>query len=138
MGEGASEFGGRWNPVGVQVAYASLSLSLAVLEVFVHMTMRTPPQDYVSMEIDLGIQESEAERVDAPRVAADWRRLNHPTLQAFGAEWVRSQRSLALLVPSVVVEGEWNVVINPRHPRAHKMKIAAPRPFYFDERMFRS
>jgi RES domain-containing protein len=46
-------------------------------------------------------------------------------------------RSLVLLVPSVVVEGEWNVVINPLHPDAAGMVIERPHPFQFDERMFK-
>ena len=114
-----------------------MSLSLAVLEVFVHMTIRTPPDDYVPIAIDLRMDESHVERVDAGALASDWRKVDHPALQAFGAEWVRSQRSLALLVPSVVVEGEWNVLINPRHPLAGGMRVQPPKPFYFDERMFR-
>jgi RES domain-containing protein len=137
MGQGAEQFGGRWNPVGVPVAYASLSLSLAVLETFVHMTMRTPPRDYVSIAIDLAIRESEAERVSIASLPRDWRRINHPELQALGAEWARSGRSLALLVPSAVIEEEWNVLINPRHPKAKILKISEPKAFYFDERMFR-
>jgi RES domain-containing protein len=137
-GEGARFLGGRWNSVGVPVVYASLSLSLAVLEVFVHMTAPAEPDDYVYVVVNLGVEESEVERVDLARLPRDWRRIDHPELQTLGDEWARSMRSLVLLVPSVVVEGEWNAVINPLHPDAAGMVIEKPLAFQFDERMFQA
>ena len=41
-GRGALLYGGRWNSPGRPVAYASQSLSLATLEVSVHLTMSGP------------------------------------------------------------------------------------------------
>ncbi len=136
-GEGPLTYGGRWNPVGVPVVYASLSLSLAVLEVFVHMETRAEPEEYVSLGIDLGVSESSLERLNVDALPYDWRRLEHPALHVLGASWAQSKRSLGLLVPSVVVPEEWNVVLNPLHPDAKKMKIGKPRMFAFDERMFK-
>jgi RES domain-containing protein len=135
-GEGARVLGGRWNSVGIPVVYSSLSLSLAVLEAFVHMTARGEPDDYVSVAIDVGVEESNAERITTDQLPVDWRRVNHPELREVGDEWARSMRSLVLIVPSVVVEGEWNAVINPRHPDAPGMVIERPKPFHFDERLF--
>ena len=39
-GEGARLGGGRWNHAGIPVVYASETLSLAVLELFIHFTRR--------------------------------------------------------------------------------------------------
>lgn len=136
-GEGSRVLGGRWNSVGVPVVYASASLSLAVLEVFVHMTSIAGADDYVSVAVDIGIEESQAERVEAASLPGDWRQLDHPVLQRLGDDWMKSRRSLALLVPSVVVDGEWNVVINPLHPDARAIKVTGPKAFHFDTRMFR-
>jgi hypothetical protein len=36
-GEGARRFGGRWNSRGVPMVYASTSLALAAIELFVHL-----------------------------------------------------------------------------------------------------
>jgi RES domain-containing protein len=137
-GEGARILGGRWNSVGVPVVYTSLSLSLAVLEVFVHMTASAEPEDYVYVAADLGVDELKAERIRMDRLPDDWKRLNHPALQALGDEWSSSMRSLILLVPSVVVEGEWNALINPLHPDAVGIVIEKPKPFHFDERLFKT
>jgi len=54
-----------------------------------------------------------------------------------GSEWAASLRSLALQVPSAVVEGDWNVLLNPKHPRFAKVVLGAVKPFRFDERLFR-
>ncbi len=136
-GEGSRILGGRWNSAGLPVVYSSLSLSLAVLEVFVHMTSPAGPEDYVSTAVSLPIKEADAERVDLDRLPDDWRLVNHPVLRAIGDDWALSQRSLVLLVPSVIVDGEWNAVINPLHPDAGLMVVENSKPFHFDERMFK-
>ncbi len=135
-GEGARILGGRWNSVGVPMVYASLSLSLAVLEVFVHMNARAAPGDFVSTKANLGIDEAAVERVNIASLPKDWRRLDHPALQSLGDEWIRTQRSLVLLVPSVVIDGEWNTLINPAHPSAASIALEDPIHFNFDERLF--
>jgi len=137
-GEGARVLGGRWNSVGVPVVYASLSLSLAVLEVLVHMTAVAGADDYVYVAADLGVDMSHVERVDMDQLPSDWRQLDHPALRVIGDEWARSMRSLVLLVPSVVVDGEWNAVINPLHPDAPRMTVSKPMVFQFDARLFHS
>lgn len=136
-GEGARLFSGRWNPAGVGMVYTSLSLSLAAIEVFVHLEPAAAPLDLVSVEADLPVSLDKAERVDLKKLPGDWRRTDHPALQELGREWVRSGRSLVLLVPSVAVAGEWNALVNPAHPLARGIKVEAAVPFQFDERMFR-
>jgi RES domain-containing protein len=54
-----------------------------------------------------------------------------------GPGWVRSKRSVAFEVPSAVVEGEWNVLLNPAHADFSKIEIAPATPFRYDERMFK-
>jgi len=58
-------------------------------------------------------------------------------LMQVGAEWARSKRSLTLLVPSIAVVGDWNVLVNPEHPDARKIVLSKPEPFQFDNRMFK-
>jgi RES domain-containing protein len=119
------------------MAYTSLSLSLAVLEVFVHMPKAAEPDDYVAVMAELPVDASAMERLDMRTLPNDWKQVDSPATQSMGASWARSKRSLALLVPSVVVPGEWNAVVNPLHPDAGKIKIVETNPFHFDERMFK-
>ena len=136
-GEGARRFSGRWHPAGVSLVYTSLSLSLAALETFVHLDPLVAPNDLVSVAAVLPIRVEDCERLDTDALPADWHRSNHPKLQELGVVWARSQRSLALLVPSAVVHDEWNVLVNPAHPDIIKVKLETSKPFHFDARMFR-
>jgi RES domain-containing protein len=136
-GEGARLYAARWNPEGVAMVYTSPTLPLAAMEVFVHLEPLAEPGDLVSIAAELPLDEDECERLALASLPADWRRERHPVLRAIGAAWAQSQRSLVLLVPSVVFEGEWNALVNPAHPDATKIKVAAAKPFRFDERMFR-
>lgn len=137
-GAGARLYAARWNPVDVPVVYASTSLALAAVEVFVNLEPLNVPEDLVAIEAELPLDAAKCERVQIGELAGGWRRRNHPQLQAFGAEWIHSKRSLAMMVPSAAVEGDWNVLINPLHPDAAKIRVGKPNPFRFDERMFRA
>lgn len=72
----------------------------------------------------------------ATKVPAEWRQYpHHAASQSFGAEWVQAQRSVALRVPSVVVPGEFNYLLNPAHAQFSKVKVGKPEPFSFDPRL---
>src|ERR1700677_2979029 len=45
--DGSLLYAGRWNPAGTPMLYASASLSLACLEVLVHLSPGQTPVDYV-------------------------------------------------------------------------------------------
>jgi RES domain-containing protein len=140
LGEGARLYSGRWNPAGVPMVYTSTSLSLAAMEFFVHIEIGTEPANLVSVSAELPVDESELRQRGEELTAnlpEDWRRLDHPALRQMGPDWVASGSSLAMMVPSVVIEGEWNILINPNHPDVSRIKRAEPKPFHFDARMFR-
>lgn len=136
-GAGAKLYAARWNPPDVPMVYAATSLALAAVEVFVNLEPLDAPDDLVAIEAELPLLESQCERLEVPVLPRDWKRVNHPVLRRLGADWISSLRSLALIVPSAAVDGDWNVLINPLHPDARKIRAEKPRPFRFDERMFR-
>lgn len=135
-GEGARLYGGRWNSRGVSVVYASTSLALAALETFVHLEPNLQPDDLVFIEgeipDDLGV-----ERLELHQLPAHWRKSKDESLRRFGDAWVRSTRSVALLVPSAVIAGEWNILLNPAHLDFPRVQFASPQRFEFDARIFR-
>jgi hypothetical protein len=49
---------------------------------------------------------------------------------------MRARSSLAMRVPSVPIRPEWNVLVNPLHPRIGELRIEQPKAFNFDARMF--
>ena len=135
-GEGARLYGGRWNAPGVRVVYTSTSLALAAVELFVNLDPSLAPSDLVSIAADLP-DSLKYERLEIAQLPPDWRRTQHEGLRSLGGAWITRASSVALLVPSAAIAGEWNVLLNPAHPDFARLKIEAPVPFSFDPRMFR-
>ena len=135
-GEGARLFDARWNFAGTPMVYTSSSLALAAVEFFVHLDPSEAPTELVSVSAEVP-GDLTVERVETGRLPNDWRRTDHRELQQFGTDWARSQRTVALIVPSAAVEGEWNVLLNPGHPDFRKVRIGQTRPFHYDKRMFK-
>ncbi len=135
-GEGARLYGGRWNSRGVRVVYASSSLALAAVETFVNLEPRLLPKDLVSIDGEIPPAQK-IPRLDLKRLPRDWHAARNESLCRFGDEWIRTGRSVALLVPSAAIRGEWNVLLNPAHADFRKVKFGQPVPFEFDTRMLR-
>ncbi len=135
-GEGARLFDARWNFAGTPMVYTSTSLALAAIEFFVHLDPSEAPTGLVSLAADVPDNPA-VERVEIGQLPDGWRSTDNKSLQQLGSDWVKLQRSVALIVPSAAVEGEWNVLLNPQHPDFSKVQIDEPRPFHYDERMFK-
>jgi RES domain-containing protein len=135
-GEGARLFEARWNLAGLPMVYTSSSLALAAIEYFVHLDPSEAPIALVALAAD--VPDSLAiERIEVAQLPRDWRRTENSHLQRLGDQWLKSLRSAALIVPSAVVQGEWNVLLNPAHTDFTKIEIGEATPFQFDERMFK-
>src|SRR5271155_2132666 len=134
-GEGARRFGGRWNSRGVPMVYASTSLALAAIEMFVHLEPNQAPGDLVSIVAELP-QGEPALKWDRTALPAKWWSDELAPMKELGDVWIRNKQSLAVLAPSVPIRLEWNVLLNPTHPRIGGVRIDAPQPFAFDSRMF--
>ena len=84
--------------------------------------------------IPVSIDESLIEIADS--LPNDWRKLPAPaSTREFGSRWVAELRSVVLRIPSIVVEGEFNYLLNPRHPDFARLEIGKPRAFSFDPRL---
>jgi RES domain-containing protein len=115
--------------------YASTSLALAAVETFVNLEPNLQPRDLVSTESE--ISEALEGRFDLKTLPRDWHKTRDESLRHFGNEWIRAGQTVALLVPSAAIRGDWNVLLNPAHPDFQKVKFGEPVPFHFDTRMFR-
>jgi len=135
-GIGSARGGARWNSRGTHVAYAATSRSLAELETLVQIDRLRAPSDYVFVEAE--IPNDAIETLKTERLPPDWRSMPPPSeLRVIGDAWIRAQRSLALRVPSAVVPEEFNLLVNPAHPRFGELRIIGkPEPVVFDSRLF--
>jgi RES domain-containing protein len=131
-GEGSRRVGGRWNSPGRPVVYMAQSVALAVLENLVHMSRQDYPTGYVTVEASIP---------DHVRILDHVRFLDSKSCEAMrerkaGDAWLRSGESAVLRVPSAVIEGDWNYLINPQHLDFAQITVEAPVPMRFDERLF--
>jgi RES domain-containing protein len=120
----------------VRVVYASTSGALAAVETFVNLEPNLRPKDLVSIEGDIP-DTIEIGKVALENLPADWHQSRDEALREVGDEWVRAGKTVALLVPSAAIRGEWNLLLNPVHADFSSIKFQSPEPFDFDIRMFR-
>jgi len=135
-GKGAEKSGGRWNSKGTALVYTSASRALCTTEIAVHTPLGNLPVDYqlISIEIpdEINIQELAVEVLPA-----DWKSI--PPVNGSrktGDKFVSDGISAVLKVPSVVVQDEFNYLINPAHAESRKITIKSIESFNFDERLF--
>ncbi len=135
-GEGARRAGGRWNPKGIPLVYASTHLSLAVLEKLVHVDPDLLPDDLVAVEIDVP-DSIVTQECAAHSLPSDWRSTPvSASTQAIGAAWAEDRTKPGVLfVPSVIIPRERNILLNPAHPDAGKWRVVRSEPFAFDRRL---
>ncbi|MGQ0696400.1 MAG: RES family NAD+ phosphorylase [Nitrospiraceae bacterium] len=134
-GEGARRYGGRWNKPGTPVVYTSGTLSLAVLEYLVHVDSDILPDSLVSVKAT--IPETLAIETILPSdLPGNWRDKIIPVrLQELGTSWAKGAKTPILKVPSVVIEHEWNYVLNPLHPEFPQIIWDTDIAFSFDPRL---
>jgi RES domain-containing protein len=125
-GRGAAKTGGRWNSKGTAVVYTSSCGALAVLEYRVHTTVDPADLLLYRLEVPEGLTMERASWM--PDLA---------TSQKFGDLWTASLRSPILVVPSVVVPHQVNVLLNPLHPNlVGSIAIIDKQSFLLDVRLF--
>ena len=129
-GEGAKRVGGRWNSPGHAVVYMAGSISLAVLENLVHMSKEDFPVGFVSVS---ALIPDELSILTEDDVMKD---LSDAGSKEVGDYWLRSLTSAVLRVRSVVILGEFNFLLNPRHREFPRIVAESAIPFAFDERLF--
>ena len=132
-GEGARLHGGRWNSAGISLIYTSGTKALAALESLVHLN---PPVIFKYLAIPIEFHNALVEKIAPDTLPADWTDVPPPpSTKDIGDTWVMEARSAVLDIPSVLIPGEANYLLNPAHPDFKKIVIGKPEPFSFDPRL---
>jgi RES domain-containing protein len=118
--------------------YAGTSFALCLVELLVHVNRKSPPSAARCVEA-VAPDDVSRETFD-PAAYPGWDDLHDVSVaQAFGRDWILSQRSALLFVPSIVTAGrDMNVVVNPSHPDAAGFSIGPETPVALDPRLFRT
>ena len=136
-GAGAKKTGGRWNRIGNPVLYTSPSIALACLETVVHLGVSALPLNrfLVRLEVPDAVW---AKRITLSPAPVGWEAepAGAVSLDA-GDHWLASRDSALLLVPSVIVPEEFNVLVNPLHSDSATLIVTKMRQFRYDARLAR-
>jgi RES domain-containing protein len=136
-GYGAEKTGGRWNSKGIPVLYTAASRALAMVEIAVHVPLGIIPVDYYIAVIETPDKAS-IPRVEVADLPANWNKNPFTkTTQLIGDDFIKSNKHLMVQVPSATVPGDFNYLINPRHPDFKNVRIKSVDTFEFDLRLFK-
>ena len=134
-GDGARIYGGRWNPVGTSVVYTAESLSLATLEIVVHLEREELLYRHF-LKIPVTFDSLQVTALNRNTLPKDWNRLPpSESTQKIGYKWISQSKFAVLKVPSTIILEEYNYLINPNHHDFVGMKIGKPQRFKFDPRL---
>ena len=136
-GIGAEITGGRWNFKGTRVIYTADSRALCTAEIAVHTPIGVMPKDYYLITIEIP-EYPNVLQINSQDLPSDWRKFPYARLtQELGERFLTENEVLYIKVPSAVVQGDFNILINPRHIDFEKVSIVNIESFDFDERLFK-
>ena len=132
----AAKFGNRWNSKGVEMVYTSSSRALAVTEILVHLPTGLIPDDMMMLRIEIP-DDLPVKLLYAKALPSNWHVFPHMVAtQILGDDFVYENRFAVTRVPSAVVSGDYNFLLNPNHVDFKRIKIISKEPFGFDMRLF--
>ena len=116
------------------VVYCSENLALAALEILVHVQPVAVAEPFRTFRVAL--DDALITRVKRDKLPKGWN-LQPPTTvsKTIGDEWVKSGRSVALALPSLLVPLERTYLLNPKHPDFRKVQIRDMGNFTLDRRL---
>lgn len=136
-GKGAAIHGQRWNSKGVEMLYTSQSRALAMSEVSVHLGRSSFHEIEFFMLTIFVPDQIRIATLSSDDLAQDWNEF--PRIQStryLGDGFIHEEKYCVLKVPSVVVKGDYNYLINPKHKSFKRIKIIDSVKFPFDDRLF--
>ena len=117
--------------------YAATTIALAMLDTLAHLGGNIAIRNAFLVRIDVPASVWKSRRtIAAGDLPPTW--LAEPprsTSIDAGNAWLAERASALLLVPSIVVPEEYNVLINPLHPQVSKLAAAVVRQFVYDPRL---
>jgi len=135
-GKGAMLFGGRWNSIGLPAVYTSYTISLALVELFIH---KDTYQDILANQLmEITIDGAVSNMISNKKLKKNWQQ-DALYSQLIGNDFLNDTNNLCMQVPSAIIEQENNIVLNPQYiDFSKKVRIKKVRQFTFDNRLFKT
>ena len=133
---GSRLFGGRWNPKGTSVLYATSTPELGLVETLAH----APAVRYEELPIywvfslDVPDDIRYYSRADLP---AYWQDETYERTQGWLKDWLAAPDQLGIAVPSVLVPLSYNVILHPVHSLFEQIRVMGQEVQPVDRRLWR-
>jgi RES domain-containing protein len=138
-GIGGLKVAGRWHEKGRQVVYAADHPSTALLEVLVHLEIDVEdlPDRFQLIEIDVPTDLSigSIEKADLEKLSLGWME-DVRISRGQALPWFQELRTPILRVPSAILPGVSNFLINPLHADAGRIVTIGAEKYPYDTRLF--
>lgn len=136
-GKGAASKGARWNHPGELVTYAATSISLAAWETRAQFARGAAlPWNRFLVRIDVPDDVWAARPMLSRPPPAGWNAIPEGMVSRNeGSAWLKAGTSALLAVPSVIIDEEDNILINPAHVDSVRIVASKLRRFVYDHRV---
>lgn len=136
-GKGAAGKGARWNHPGELVTYAAISISLAAWETRAHFGRGAAlPWNRFLVRIDVPDDVWAARQKLSRPPPVGWHAIPEGIVSRNeGSAWLKAGASALLAVPSVIIDEEDNILINPAHTDSVRIVASKVRRFVYDHRV---
>ena len=129
-GAGGRLYPARWHSAGRPVVYTAEHSALALLESLVHLQDEAERAVYQLLEL------SAPHLLVTSRFEGDLPPDDQLASQTWGDQWLRDQPSALASVPSVIAPDARNILINPAHADAARIKLIRHARYKGDPRLF--
>lgn len=135
VGEGGLIASARWHTQGHPILYLAETPAGALVEVLVHLELDPAhmPRSYKLLKAEAPNDISRQE-IGKAVLAQNWTQDPLAT-RTLGDEWLRSRATALLRVPSAIVPETFNLLLNPHHPEAGRVRIVSHRDYPWDKRL---
>src|ERR1700676_5515372 len=133
-GRGGLLASARWHTQGRSVVYLAESPAGALVEVLVNLELDAArlPASYTMLKAEAP-DDVRVMRVEPGSLPEGW--AGDLTIsRSRGDEWLASGESALLEVPSVILPDTFNLLLNPRHPDAGRVRVVGQRAYPYDRR----
>lgn len=138
-GEGGRRVAARWHERGRPTVYLAEHPALALLETLVHLDIDPDelPSHYqlLTVEVPHDVAVEDLTETALAAQIANWRQAPDETRQ-LTRSWFGERRTALFRVPSVIVPAAYNYLLNPLHPEAARIAVAARETVRYDARLF--
>jgi RES domain-containing protein len=125
----------RWNSRDVKMIYTAESKALACLENVVHRNSKGLQAHFKVMYIEIpdDLQITVLKEADLKKGWSLFK--NMPYTQEKGNQWIKEKATAILQVPSVIIKGTSNFLLNPAHNDFSNISLLKSEVFTFDSRI---